>query len=134
GRPRLAPIVVLGLVLLLTNACSSRAPDALHPKGSEARHIAGAWWLMFSLAAGVYLVVGGFILVGAMRGRRSEHGRPSRIADSAFIWIGGLLVPIAILAILGVVTVTTTRVLRTSHHGELNIEVVGKRWWWDVHY
>ena len=33
-----------------------------------------------------------------------------------------------------VVTVTTTRVLRTSHHGELNIEVVGKRWWWDVQY
>ena len=134
-RPRflrwIVPVVVLAIA---TAACGSRSPNALGPHGSEARHIAGVWWLMFGLAAAVYVVVAGFIVVGALRGRRTEHGRPSRIGDTAFIWIGGILVPVAILAVLAVVTVTTTRVLRTAHHGELRIEVVGKRWWWDVQY
>jgi cytochrome c oxidase subunit 2 len=45
-----------------------------------------------------------------------------------------VLVPIAILAVLAVVTVTTTRVLDTHRKGALAIEVTGKRWWWDVSY
>ena len=54
--------------------------------------------------------------------------------DDTFIWFGGIIVPVVILAVLAVVTVTTTKALRSPHRGELRIEVVGKRWWWDVNY
>jgi cytochrome c oxidase subunit 2 len=86
------------------------------------------------LAAGVYVIVAAFIFIAILRGRRTETGRPSRVKDDTFIWVGGIGVPVVILAILAGVTVTTTRVLRNPDAGELRIDVAGKRWWWDVRY
>ncbi|MCU1458486.1 MAG: coxB [Actinomycetia bacterium] len=124
-------LVVVGTTLVLS-ACSS--PSMLDPKGTEARSVARIWWLMFGLAAGVYLVVGGFILVAVMRGRRTSDGRSSRISDHAFVWLGGIVVPIVILFVLGVVTVNTTAALRRPDADPLRIQVEGKRWWWAVSY
>jgi cytochrome c oxidase subunit 2 len=109
-------------------------PSILGGKGNESHRIAGVWWLMFGLATAVYVIVAGFILVALLRGRRTEHGKPTRLKDDTLIWIGGLAVPTVILAILAVVTVTTTENLRTQERGALVIDVVGKRWWWDVSY
>ncbi len=122
---------VLAAVLALT-ACSDNT-SALDAHGSEARHIAGLWWLMFGLAAGVYVVVAGFILVAALRGRRREPSG-SRLRPNTFIAVGGVVVPTLILLVLAVVTVTTTGALRKAGSDPLRIEVTGERWWWSVRY
>ncbi|MBV8304356.1 MAG: cytochrome c oxidase subunit II, partial [Acidimicrobiia bacterium] len=124
-----------GLMLALV-ACSTtdRTPSITDPKGSEAHTIAGVWWLMCGLAAAVYIVVAGFILVAAFRGRRSERGKQSRVRDSTFIWVGGIIVPALILLVLGATTVHATDTLRRPENDPLRIEVVGKRWWWSVSY
>jgi cytochrome c oxidase subunit 2 len=108
------------------------AHSIVDPKGSEADRVAGVWWLMFGLAAAVYVVVAGCILYAATRGRRRRA--QSRLQDNWFIWIGGVIVPFLILVVLAVVTVDTTSALRTSSPGELRIDVVGKLWWWEVRY
>jgi cytochrome c oxidase subunit 2 len=105
----------------------------LDAKGSEADRVASVWWLMFGLAAAVYVVVAGFIVYAATRGRR-RAGEPSRLDEHRFIWIGGVLAPLVILAVLAVVTVDTTSALRTASPHELRIDVVGKLWWWEVRY
>jgi len=125
---RTVPLAVVALLLLA--ACSRSSPNALDPKGPDAQSIAGVAWLMFGLAAAVYVVVAGFIIFGALR----KGDRPSRITDNAFIWVGGLLVPIAILAILAVVTVKTTDALREPDPNPLKIEVTGYQYWWGVEY
>jgi cytochrome c oxidase subunit 2 len=89
---------------------------------------------MFSMAAAVYVVVAGFIIVATLRGRKTETGKPSKVRDEAFVWIGGLAVPVVILAVLAVVTVKTTNQVRRTSGSALAIEVVGKRWWWAVSY
>src|SRR2546421_3687057 len=89
---------------------------------------------MFGLAAGVYVIVGGFIVVALLRGRRTTDGKPSRIRDSTFIWWGGIIVPVVILAVLAVETVNATGDLRQPEASPVRIEVVGKRWWWDIRY
>ena len=107
--------------------------------------MAGVWWLMFGLAAAVYVIVAG-------PGRSSPSSRDRRqpdpeVADgagvatgedrggeSAFIWAGGIVAPVVILAVLAVVTVTTTKDLRKPDSDALQIEVTAKRWWWDVRY
>ncbi len=131
----------------------------LDGRAGEAQRVAGVWWLMFAMATIVYVVVAAFIVVAVVRGRHSravdatdaksagpeqpsERGagpeRPSERGagpkDDTFIWFGGIVAPVIILAVLAVVTVTTTGVLRKQQQGELRIQVVGKRWWWDVHY
>ena len=121
-------------VIVRAGGLLAAGPSLLDPHGPEARRIAGIWWLMFGIAAGVYLVVGGFILAGILRGRRTATGKDSRISERAFIWVGGIVVPTAILGVLAVVTVQGTTHLRTPQHDPLHIEVVGKRWWWEVRY
>ena len=113
-------------------ACSDNT-SALDAHGSEARHIAGLWWLMFGLAAGVYVVVAGFILVAALRGRRGARSG-ARFSPNMFIAVGGVVVPTLILLVLAVVTVTTTGALRKAGSDPLRIEVTGERWWWSVRY
>jgi cytochrome c oxidase subunit 2 len=89
---------------------------------------------MFGLAGAVYLVVGGFIVLAAVRGRGTRQGRRSRITDHGFIWVGGIIVPMLILLTLSGFTVETTAAVRKPSAGELRIDVVGKRWWWAVDY
>lgn len=110
------------------------ASSALGGDGSESTRIAGLWWLMFGLSTAVYVVVAGFILVAVVRGRRGGPEPPDARKDERFIWIGGLLMPVLILAVLAVVTVTTTRDLRPDDPTAVRIEVIGKRWWWEVRY
>jgi cytochrome c oxidase subunit 2 len=133
SRARHAAAFVWVLAAVLVLAACSGSTEALDSHGSESRHIAGLWWLMFGLAAGVYVVVAGFIVLAAVRGRR---GKPagSRISPSMFIIVGGLVVPTLILLVLAVVTVTTTNALRQPSADALRIEVRGERWWWEVRY
>ena len=126
-RRRAVPVLVMGSLLLV--ACSKDSPNALDPQGPDAKSIASVSWLMFGLAAAVYVVVAGFIIIGALRGTKS-----SRISDNAFIWVGGLIAPVIILALLAVVTVKTTDSLRQPDKNALKIEVTGYMWWWAVRY
>jgi cytochrome c oxidase subunit 2 len=95
--------------------------------------VSGVWWLMFTLATVVYVVVAAFIVIAIVRGRRKK-AEAKEPKDDTFIWLGGIVAPVIILAVLAVVTVNTTETLRTANSGELRIAVVGKRWWWDVTY
>ena len=116
----------------LTAGCNSKS-SIVNGKGSEADRIANVWWLMFGLAVFVYVVVAAFILYASTRGHRKGQ-TTSRLRDNAFIWIGGVVGPVVILAVLAVVTVTTTSDLRRPSGNELRIDVVGKLWWWAVTY
>jgi cytochrome c oxidase subunit 2 len=119
---------------------TSRSPNMLDPKGTEARHIAGVWWLMFGIASGVYLVVAGLIVYAIRKGRRAAAAAdapdetPSPRFDDRMITWGGVVIPLLILLVLAVVTVRTTNALRRPEPNALRIDVVGKRWWWSVTY
>ena len=116
-------------------ACSDRSPSALDPKGPASARIAGVWWLMLALAVAVYVVVGGLILVASRRGRRGEGvDRALPLGENTFIWIGGVIVPTAILVVLAVVTVSSTAELTRAADRPLRIEVEGFKWWWEVRY
>src|SRR5436305_2513425 len=89
---------------------------------------------MCGMAAAVYVVVAGLILVAAFRGRGTVAGRPARVRDNTFIWVGGIIVPAFVLLVLAAATVNASNNLRTPESNPLRIEVIGKRWWWAVRY
>jgi cytochrome c oxidase subunit 2 len=123
-------------VTVLAGCGGGRSPSILGGAGSESRSIGRLWWLLFALAAVVYVVVAGFVILAIARGRREgavAEGE-NRAGDDRFIWVGGIAMPVVILALIGVVTVTTTQGLRQPQPQALHIHVAGERWWWDVSY
>ncbi|HEX3539104.1 MAG TPA: cytochrome c oxidase subunit II [Acidimicrobiales bacterium] len=133
-RTRRRAVLLLGAPVTgaLLAGCNAKAPSMLHTKGSEASSIAGLWWLIFALGAGVYLVVAGFIVWALLRGRRGSGEGP--VSDDAWIVWGGIGVPMVILAVLAVATVRVTSQLRKPQPNALKLEVVAKDWWWYVKY
>ncbi len=127
---------VVVAVTTLAGCGNGSSPSILDRAGNESDHVASLWWLMFGLAAAVYVLVAGLVLWAIARGRRRERGQaPKRgPSDGLFIWGGGLLMPVAVLAVLAVVTVTTTKDVRQPSSDELRIHVAGEQWWWDITY
>jgi cytochrome c oxidase subunit 2 len=130
---RRLPIGAVVAATLVAAGCGGGSPSIVKPHGSEASRIAGIWWLMFGLGAFVYAVVAFFIVWAIVRGRRAEPGG-GRVADNAWIVWGGVVVPVVILTVLAVVTVQATSELRKPESDALQVQVVGKRWWWEVSY
>jgi cytochrome c oxidase subunit II len=116
------------------SALLAAPPSALDPHGSEARDLANVWWIIFAIAIGVYLVVGGLIVFSLVRGRRQDPADASTKYDNRFIWIGGVIVPSLILLFMAFLTVHTGGALRAPSRGELHVEVTGEDWWWAVRY
>jgi cytochrome c oxidase subunit 2 len=127
------PALVTAGAVVLAACGNERSPSILDPQGHEARALKGVWWLMFGLAAGVYVVVAGLIVFAIVRNRRGDSSA-SRLNDHAFVVIGGLVVPVAILMLLAVVTVRTTTEVRQPQQGALAIDVRAHDWWWEVRY
>jgi cytochrome c oxidase subunit II len=124
--------LLIAMVLCLFAAGCGQAGSIVNPKASEANRIATTWWIIFALACVVYLVVGGLIVFAALRGRRRRGA--SGLRENAFIWVGGIIVPLVILLVIAGVTVNTTSALRNPSSDALHIDVTGKLWWWDVRY
>jgi cytochrome c oxidase subunit II len=110
------------------------SPSTLSPAGSEAHHLANVWWIMFGIAVGVYVIVGGLIVIASLRGRRHEPIEGPSRHDDWFIWIGGVAAPVAILLFIAFLTVHTGAALRAPAKNQLAIHVVGHQWWWEFGY
>ena len=50
---RRAALLGVPAAVLLSGCGTSKSPSMLDPKGTEARDVAGVWWLMFAIACGV---------------------------------------------------------------------------------
>jgi cytochrome c oxidase subunit 2 len=108
---------------------AATGPSILHGNGSESQRLVGLWWLLAGLATVVVALVIGLIVLALAR----REG-PSRVGDDHWILAGGIALPVIVLSVLAVATVQATADLRVRHPGELRVEVVGRRWWWDIRY
>jgi cytochrome c oxidase subunit 2 len=120
------------VIAMLSTGCGSLEgiQSALQPQGISAQSIATVWWIMFWGACAILLLV----MVLAIYALRRP--KPSRLGHPYLIIGGGLVFPIVTL------TALLTYGLSIGHefHGgaaapaPLRIEVIGKRWWWEVRY
>ena len=125
--------MIAAAVALLAAGCGGDS-SIVDPKGSEAHTHRGR--VVADVRAGGRGVRRSSPASSCTRRRAAGAAATSRrrSRDNAFIWIGGVFVPVLILVVLAVVTVSTTSALRKPAHDELRIDVVGKRWWWRVSY
>lgn len=124
------------------SACGSggEAPSLLEPASEAARRIERLWWILFIISTIVVVVVLGFILQSARRRSTDERAREEvdRRAvpwGEPFVVIAGIVLSGAILAATFVFSVRELSLLASPpDRTQLEIEVVGHNWWWEVRY
>ncbi|HEY9198232.1 MAG TPA: cytochrome c oxidase subunit II, partial [Gammaproteobacteria bacterium] len=128
----------IGLPLIAAPyAVHAEAPmqSALDPQAPPAGLIATlSWWMIavFGLVFIVVMLIGG---AGLWRGRRGAARSLSARASRNLVIAGGVAVPLVILIALVIGSVMVGQASTRAYADDaLTIEVIGRRWWWEVRY
>lgn len=112
--------------------------SALNPASDEASLIAALWWVMLGGATLILVVVLALLLTGIMRGRGKQAHALDENESRRLVLAGGVVIPLFVLFFLvaGSVWVGKKVVSQAAETPSeaLTIEVIGRRWWWEVHY
>ncbi len=135
---RLAVVAVLAGVVL--TACGEDLPqNSLDPQGPIARDIDGLWWLVFWIAAVIFVLVQAALLVSIFRFRARKGDEDRRIRQlhgNTKLEVAWTIAPAVLLAVIAVPTVATLFEIRDEPTGDdvLEIVVTGHQWWWEYEY
>lgn len=129
------PVRLSWMAVFLPTGCAVQQ-SALAPAAPQAGLIADFWWAMLVVATGVTVTVIVLLLVGVSRARRGARESPlSQRQSRRLVWAGGILLPLAVAAPFLVASFSVGRVVDAPPPKEaLTVEVVGRLWWWEVHY
>jgi len=137
------PAIGLGWSIGLLTSCvqapaSRNTPSALDVHGAGARIISQQWWLLFSIATLIVLLVTtllGAILLRHLRVRRELATDPDATSGLRWVWLGGVALPLVITLLVFASTIRTSWALRApSKPPTETIKITGHRWWWEVQY
>lgn len=127
------------VVAFFLSGCGD-APNVFAPKGPAAAEIAELGWLLVGLGSAVFGLVMGLLFYASFRRRSAdaaEDGRRTPPSPTTQRWVimGGVVFPTVILAVVLFFTITTLRAISArAPVADLTIEVIGRQWWWEVHY
>jgi cytochrome c oxidase subunit 2 len=131
------------LLLIQTGSIPARTASlqsTFNAHGPAAQQIANLSWLMTILFLFITIAMWVLILWAAKRrrGTLDEHEPIDAGGGQAWIAIGGLAIPLAVLTvifILGLRLLTAFPIHGPSHHEmKPDILIVGHQWWWEVQY
>ena len=134
-------VPTLAALALVLAACSTESgPDnkqnTLRPEGKYAEEIDNLFTPVFWVAViiGILVVVATVVFAIKFRVRDGEDVRPKQTHGSTPLEIGWTIVPAVILLIVAVPTVSTIFSLADEPKNPIEIQVVGKQWWWEFQY
>ncbi len=132
--PHFQQIVFIGgAACLILSSCGGGSPSALDPHGPGAGKIATLWWILFIVAAAVFVIVIGALLYALFHRRTTDAMRP--VNANALVLTLGVVVPAIILMVVLIFTINTEfAVSAPPTPANLTVEVVGHQWWWEVRY
>jgi cytochrome c oxidase subunit 2 len=110
------------------------SPSPLSPAGSEADRVATLLWIVLALGVFVVVVVLTAVLVAMFRRQRDHDTATTERTHQRFIVGGGIVFPVVILSVVGVLTVVSTATLLRSTPGALTVDVTGEQWFWRISY
>jgi cytochrome c oxidase subunit 2 len=131
---------ILGLLALaaLVAACAPNASQsALEPAGPYAQKAHDLFVPVFWVAAVIFFLVEGFLVIFAIR-YRHRKGReriPAQVHGNTRLEVAWTILPTLILAGVAVPTVATIWDLAAEPEGDvLQVNVLGHQWWWEFDY
>jgi cytochrome c oxidase subunit 2 len=133
-------IPLFGLMMLLLTGCGSDTISALRPRGPVARDQLFLMKLSLGIMVIVVLVVFAIYIYVLVRFRRKKGEKdiiPKQVEGSHTLEIIWTVVPIILLLILAVPTVTYTVKLATNHietKDAVHVKVTAHQFWWQFDY
>ena len=116
----------------------------LEPRSEAGERVERLWWLTFAISTIVVLFVLAVVLRAVQRGRRLPKEGEEGLGDvdkrpvpwgERFIVVAGLVVSGVILAGTFVVSLRDLNALaEPPDEPTLEIEVIGRNWWWEARY
>ena len=120
-------------MLLITAGCAGEpVQSALHPAGPAAAKIAVLTWIMTAVFTAVFILVIALTLRAVLRQRQAESAAPP-LGRIGLIVAGGIVLPAVVVLPLYIYSLETSVALRMPKEAA-TIRVVGRMWWWEVHY
>jgi len=135
GKAWCGAILVAGLAFLLSACGGGKPQNSLDPAGSYSRKIDALFDPVFWIAAAVFFLVEGLMVVILVKFRhRPGNPVPKQIHGNKRLEIGWTLAPSLLLAGVAVFTIPVIFQLATTPSDALRIDVTGHQWWWAVEY
>ncbi|MFN8016065.1 MAG: cytochrome c oxidase subunit II transmembrane domain-containing protein [Acidimicrobiia bacterium] len=133
---RVFSIVIFTFVSALLLSSCATGPDnnqnSLRPKGEAAEKILNLYspifWIATTIGTGVLIAA----IYVSIRYRATEKNKsPKQVHGNSVLEIGWTILPLVILIGVAIPTVKTVFDLdKKAGPGAVNVEVVGKQWWW----
>jgi cytochrome c oxidase subunit 2 len=127
---------VVGFLLLLT-ACQP-SPTFLNPVSPISNHESNLYWIILIMALVVFALVEGALIWILVRDRKraGDETLPPQVHGHNTLEITWTVIPILLTISLFVMTVWTTKAVAAPPHSpnDLNLRVIGHRWWWEFDY
>lgn len=128
--------VLMGLAILLS-ACQP-SPTFLEPASSISNHEANLYRIILIMALVVFVLVEGALILILVRDRKraNDEKLPAQIHSNMRLEVTWTVIPILLVVVLFIMTVQTVNAVAAPSHlkSDLNIRVVGHRWWWEFDY
>jgi cytochrome c oxidase subunit 2 len=123
--------LLFGLPALATGP---RNTDPFDPAGPNAARINDLYTFIFWVAVVVTVVVGGLILYAAFRFRRRDEREPNQFHGHTGLEIAWTLVPLAILAVIFVLTAREMNYINRGPEGSVNVKIIARQFAWEFQY
>ena len=134
-------LILLGSLVMaafLWSGCfPSHNQSTFDPAGPVARDQLTLFKIIFWMAAFVFVVVEGALVVAIFRFRRKpgEHALPKQLHGNTSLEVTLTILSAVVLAVIAVPTVTTIFAQANPPPGDrVEIKVVGHQWWWEFNY
>ena len=131
-------------------ACSTAPQSTFDPKGPLAAQQLNLFWLIFWIAAAVFVIVEGALIYSIFRFRRKkdqdDSQLPEQIHGNAKLELTWTIIPFFILLAIAIPTYLTIAEQQNPPTGaelvewagadnpHLVVDVIGHQWWWEFRY
>ncbi len=131
---KLSIFVVLAVLL---SACQA-SPTFLNPASPVSGHEANLYWIILVMAIVVFVLVEGALIWVIVRDRKrpEDQSLPRQDFGNTRLELIWTIIPVFLVLGLFLMTIQTMNAVAApqAKSSDLNIQIVGHRWWWEFDY
>jgi cytochrome c oxidase subunit II len=129
-------VALLGFVAAVLLSACDNSPSMMNPAGPIAETERGMAWLVFGIAAVVFVGVTSVLMYSVFRFRaRPDSPEPQQVHGNTPIELIWTITPTVILFILLAITVSTMFALgKPNDPNQVTVTAIGHQWWWEFQY